>query len=257
MAKSSVYFQLLSTVLVIIWNYYTVAYGFNGNTVGELSAEYFNLFTPAPYAFSIWGIIFVGLIAISFFTVIQAHRDSGTLAIYEPAINWLTLANVLNALWVYAWLSEYTLFSVLIMMGILLSLMSALLNTDIHRTDASRSAYWLLEVPLSVYAGWIMVAMVANMSAYLAKSGWEALFGELTWALILITISTFLYLTVLWKQRSIPFACVGVWALIAIGVRHSDDYNLLSLVAWIGASVLGLAIIVQLLRSFQMNKSLN
>src|SRR5690554_4681958 len=41
-----------------------------GKTTGELSAQYPNLFVPAGYTFSIWGVIYLLLLA---FTVYQAR----------------------------------------------------------------------------------------------------------------------------------------------------------------------------------------
>ena len=60
-------YALINTVVVlavIFWNYWSNTGAINGHTVGELSDKYANLFTPAGYAFAIWGLIFLGLLVL-------------------------------------------------------------------------------------------------------------------------------------------------------------------------------------------------
>ena len=86
--------NLTILLLVIFWNYWVGSKGLEGNTVGSLSAEYQNLFTPAGYAFSIWGIIFLSLFAQAIFFVLRAFnpsKDSDFLSQIGP---YLILANI-------------------------------------------------------------------------------------------------------------------------------------------------------------------
>lgn len=55
--------NLIVVIAVIAWNYLSNTEKINGKTIGEVSDDLDNLFTPAGYAFSIWGIIFLGLLA--------------------------------------------------------------------------------------------------------------------------------------------------------------------------------------------------
>ena len=43
--------------------------------------------------------------------------------------------------------------------------------------------------PISLYSGWIAVAAIANVAAYLSKIGWQALFSEVTWTVIMIVVA--------------------------------------------------------------------
>ena len=57
-------FQLLNViflVVTILMNYLSNTGIFNGETMASISAKYPSLFTPAGYAFSIWGLIYLGL----------------------------------------------------------------------------------------------------------------------------------------------------------------------------------------------------
>src|SRR5690625_131887 len=52
----------LALLLTITINYLSNTGIFNGNTIASVSKQYNNLFTPAGYAFSIWGLIYLGML---------------------------------------------------------------------------------------------------------------------------------------------------------------------------------------------------
>lgn len=55
-------------VFTIVFNYLSNTGIFNGKTIANVSDQYQNLFTPAGYAFSIWGFIYLLLIGFVFYT---------------------------------------------------------------------------------------------------------------------------------------------------------------------------------------------
>lgn len=245
MKKSHKIYSILNLIvlmLVIFWNYWVNAKGLNGNTVSSLSADYENLFTPAGYAFSIWGLIFLALFAQAIFFISRAFsptRDSDFLSQIGP---YLIMANIGNGLWIYMWLMEDTGISVIVMFGILASLLITILNTNMERWDAPRPIIFCLWWPIALYSGWIAVATIANISAYLAKAGWTGGISEVTWAIIMIIVAVILNLFMIATRNLREFASVGVWALIAISVRHWESIPTLQWTALIGAIVLFIAI---------------
>ncbi|MBN3580874.1 hypothetical protein JYB64_00645 [Algoriphagus aestuarii] len=249
MKKSHKLYAILNLVVllfVIFWNYSAGVNGLNGNTVGSLSAEYQNLFTPASYAFSIWGIIFLSLFAQAIFFISRAYsksKDSDFLSQVGP---YLILANIGNGLWIYMWLMEYTGISVVVMLGILASLLIVVLNTNMERWDAPRPIIFWLWWPICIYSGWIAVATIANISAYLAKIGWTGPFNEVTWTMIMIGIGAAVNLFMIQTRNMREFAMVGVWAFIAIAVRHWESIPeiqwtaaIASLILFVAASIHG------------------
>ncbi len=241
MKKTYAIVNLIVIIALIIWNYVANAMGIGGNTVGSLSAEYNNLFTPAGYAFSIWGIIFLGLLAHGIFQVRRAFAagaDDDFIALIGP---WLLVANLANGTWVWAWLSEYTGLSVLVMLVILISLIIIIVRLDMERWDAPLPIIAWVWWPLSLYSGWIAVATIANVAAYLAKAGWQALFSEVAWTVIMIAVATLLNLLMIYYRNMREFALVGVWALVAIAVRHWGEIPVLQWTALAGAAVLFIA----------------
>ncbi|MBB6327162.1 hypothetical protein FHS59_002790 [Algoriphagus iocasae] len=234
--------NMIVLVLIIFWNYWVGSKGLNGNTVSSLSSEYQNLFTPAGYAFSIWGIIFLSLFAQAIFFISRAFnpaKDSDFLSQVGP---YLIMANIGNGLWLYMWLMENTGLSVVVMLGILTSLVIVILNTNMERWHAPRPIIFWLWWPIALYSGWIAVATIANISAYLAKIGWGTGESETTWTIVMIVVAVLLNLFMIVTRNLREFACVGVWALVAIAVRHWDKIPSLQWTALIGAGVLFLAI---------------
>lgn len=254
MKKKLALLNLASVILVIAVNYISQSVSFNNTTIGEISARYENLFTPAGYAFAIWGIIFLALLAYGIFQVKRAFFSNKESMFIEQTGYWFVIANILNCCWVFAFVYDYTGLSVLIMLGILLSLIKIILNTNMERWDAPITTIAFIWWPICLYSGWIAVATIANISAYLAKLNWEGgLFSEITWTIIMIVIATVLNITMIWKRNMREFAVVGIWALIAIYVRHANNIDAIANTATACAALLAILILAHAFKNRKTN----
>ncbi len=216
----------------------------NNTTIGELSDKYDNLFTPAGYAFSIWGLIFLSLVAYVVFQWNLIFFKNQRTDIIEKTGYWFALANLGNTAWVVAFTYGYIGVSVGIMIIILISLLKIIWNTGMSKSKVSLSIKIFLWGPISIYAGWITVATIANVSAFLISIGIEtSAFTQIIWTMIVITVALFLNLFILGLRRTIAFCCVAIWALIAIYVRHKNGINSIAYYALASAAILGLAIL--------------
>jgi hypothetical protein len=245
--------NLFSVILVIGINYISQAVQLNGTTIGEVSQRYDNLFTPASYAFAIWGLIFLGLAAFAIFQVQRAFFSKKATAFIEQTGYWFLMANLLNSAWVIAFVYDFTGLSVMIMMGILFSLIKIILNTNMEHWDAPKSIIAFVWWPISLYSGWIAVATIANIAAYLTKLGWNgAPLSETSWTMIMIGMATVLNLFIIKTRHMREFAAVGAWALLAICIRHWGTYQDIALLA-LTASIMLLCYI--LWQGFKFRKS--
>ena len=235
----------MSVILVIAVNYISQIMEFNGTTIGEISSRYVNLFTPASYAFAIWGIIFLALLAYGIFQIRRAFFSKKESEYIEQTGYWLLLANILNCCWVFTFVYDYTGLSVFIMFGILISLIKIILNTNMERWDAPFSTIAFIWWPIGLYSGWISVATIANISAYLSKLDWNGgILSEQTWTIGMIIVAIILNLLIIWKRNMREFALVGIWALLAIYIRHEGSYNSIGYTALIGSIILLIAITI-------------
>ncbi|QLG44877.1 tryptophan-rich sensory protein [Costertonia aggregata] len=232
MKKTLSVINVLSVLLVIVVNYLSQTMRWNNTTIGEISNTYSNLFTPASYAFAIWGIIFLSLLAYGIFQVRRAFFSGKKSKFIGQTGYWFTIANVLNATWVITFVYDYTGLSVLIMLGILFSLIKIVLNTNMERWDAPIEVIALVWWPICLYSGWISVATIANIAAYLTKLGWNGgVLSEINWTILMIAIATLLNIFMIWKRCMREFAAVGVWALFAIYVRHQNSLESIAYIA--------------------------
>ena len=75
MKKKYAILNLIVVLAVIAWNGLSNTGVIGGKSVGDVSDKLYNLFTPAGYAFSIWGIIFLGMIANAIYQIKIAYKD--------------------------------------------------------------------------------------------------------------------------------------------------------------------------------------
>ncbi|MEL6856093.1 MAG: tryptophan-rich sensory protein [Cyanobacteria bacterium J06607_13] len=195
-----------------------------GQNIGQISNTTFSdvLITPAGYAFAIWGLIYIGLIAFSLYQALPAQRQQADIA---QAAQWLIGACLLQMVWVYVFLLSLFWLSVVLMFGILFCLANAYLRTRAETVVPRRKNRWLFQAPFSVYFGWITVAALVNVASALTvtvQAGSAALsMGAIAWTIVMMTISAGIAATVALRYDDAAFPMVAVWALCAIAVRQS------------------------------------
>ncbi len=245
--------NLVSVLLVLAINYISQAIRINETTIGEVSNKYFNLFTPASYAFAIWGLIFIALVAYGIYQVKMAFFSKKPSEFIEETGYWLIIANLLNCIWVFVFAFEYTGLSVLVMLGILFSLIKIILNTHMEKKPVSRATFIFGWLPIGIYSGWIAVATIANVAAYLAKLNWDGgILSEANWTITMMVIATIVNLIMIYTRNMREFASVGIWALLAIYVRHQNEYENIAYAALSGSAII---LIAKLWSAYKSRKS--
>ncbi|MGI0107739.1 tryptophan-rich sensory protein [Salinimicrobium sp. WS361] len=227
--------NIIAFLLMVVLNYLSNTGAINGETMGSVSAEYENLFTPAGYAFSIWGLIYLGLAGFVTYQIVSSRGRQIAARIGW----WFVITCLLNISWIFAWLNHLTALSVLVMSLLLISLLVIVFKTRMELDDKPVSEIAFVWWPFSLYSGWITVALIANTAAYLTDIGWDG-FGisEVLWTLIMIAVATVINLVITWTRNMREFALVGVWGLVAVGIANKGDENLIFYTAIAAAVVL-------------------
>ena len=230
--------NLLSMVLALTVNILASALPLNGQNTGEISDRFQVYFVPAGYVFSIWGIIYIGWIALTIFQFQRSQRASPRLR----RLGYLfALSNLANAAWLFCWHYNQFGLSVLVMLALLGLLITSYLRLDVNRSSVSRLEYWSVDVLFSVYLGWITVATVANISDWLYYLGWDA-FGisAQVWAIVMLFVASLLGLAMAITRRDTGYLVVLLWAFIGIAVKQTSA-PLVMVSAWMAAMfILGL-----------------
>ena len=213
---------VLATYLVmILMNYLANAIPLNGLTTGEVSDSYSNLFAPAGYTFAIWGLIYVLLAfhviyQLGFFS--SGERSDVRLLVRKIAI-YFSISSVANALWILTWHFGKLGVSVLLMLIILTSLI--IINRLTTKADLSFKEKFFIRLPFSVYFGWITVATIANITAWLVDMEWSG-FGlsDSTWTVLILLVGTVIGSVTLLKNWVASYGFVLVWAYVGIYNKH-------------------------------------
>lgn len=169
----------------------------------------------------------------------QFPASRRNLPIYEKATPLYLLSSVLNISWILLWHYEFFLLTVLVMIGLLLTLI--VLYLTLKKEEPS---FWEM-VPFSVYLGWISVATIANISYYLKSIGWDG-FGlsDVAWTIIMLVVAAILAIAFARKNEDPVYPLVFVWALIGIGVKNAENHQSVSYFAYSLAAVLLLFILI-------------
>lgn len=214
----------LALIIAILFSYLGNAGIFNGNTMASVSERYPNFFTPAGYAFSIWGLIYLGLFGFVLYT------GSGLFAKKEPdpmlfKIGWLfSFSSLANSLWVVAWLNDYTGLSVIIMFALLASLLKIISVTRMRLDNQPFRRYLFVFFPFALYTGWVSVALIANVAAWLTKINWDGWgISAVVWTVIMVAIAGLVNVLMVVTRNLREYGLVGMWALIAISVANNTD----------------------------------
>lgn len=208
----------LSVAVTIFMNYLASALPLFGRGTGEVSAEFPSLVTPAGYVFSIWGLIYLGLIGYS---VAQFVRPLAASPLPDRLAWPLIASSIANVSWLFLWHSLNIYWSVPVMLALLASLIVAYLIARREDPGApSTLERWAVRAPLGLYLGWISVATIANISSALEAAGWDRWgFRAEAWGVIVLIVGAALALTALARERDTVFAGVFVWAFAGIAVE--------------------------------------
>lgn len=227
--------NLAATVLVIVVNALANALPLNGLNTGQISDRFNVLFVPAGYVFSIWGLIYVGLVAFAVYQALPSQRDNWRLARIGW---WYALACVANCAWIFLW--HYLAFplTLVVMLVLLASLIAIYLRLDIGRAGISAAERWAVHVPFSVYLGWISVATIANVTDVLDYAGWDGWgLSPEAWAVLLLAAVGILTLTMGLRRADAAYALVIAWAAAGIAIKQAPVSEAVARNAWVLTAV--------------------
>jgi hypothetical protein len=234
-------------LVMIVINSIAGAAGINGIRTGALSDQYPNFFVPAGYVFSIWSVIYIGLIAYVIWQALPAQTDNPRLQAIAPLFVLSCLANI-------GWLFSFHYYqfglSMVMMVALLVLLILCYLRLGTGVTPASTAETWFARVPFSIYLGWITVATVANATQWLVSMDMRGLLGidEPVWAAIMIVIASIIGLLMFLRHRDTAYLLVLAWAFAGIGVKQAA-VPAVAIPAWIATiAMAALALIALFLR---------
>ena len=207
---------LVATIGTIVFNGLAATGYVNGVTPEMISDRYPTVLTPAGYAFSIWSLIYAGLIAFSIFQLLPRN-----LVRFRSIRSLYVFSCVLNCSWIYFWHREQ--------IGVCLGLIFALLVTLIviliqfARSQTEGGAIFTKGV-FGIYAGWVTAATLVNFGVLLKSM--ELIASPTSWNLLgaaFIMLAASMAVLVRFKLNNYLFPLAVAWASTAIAVKQSGN----------------------------------
>jgi hypothetical protein len=233
------YINIILFAGMLAINYLANTLPLNNKTTGAISDSFPNLFVPAGITFSIWGVIYLLLLA---FTVIQ-FRPSGS-EISKVIENAFAITCIMNGLWIVFWHYGKLPLSLLVMLCLLVALIW--INMQIRDLP-----FGLIKAAFGIYLGWICIATIANVTALLVHYDWRG-FGltEETWTIIMISTGIIIAALSILDLRN-PFIALSViWAFAGIILKRHYDYRSIVLSAATGILLLSIVMIYSFFRKY-------
>jgi hypothetical protein len=171
---------------------------------------------PAGFAFSIWGLIYLGLIAHALFGLIRRREDAAWDAVRLP----MAVSIAIGTVWL--WIApDYPITAtaaIWMMLGLaVLALFSA-----------EAQDRWLLATPIAIYAGWLTAAANVSLGVVVAGYGWLT---DTESAAAMLALALAIAVTVQLRRGADPaYGMTVIWALIGIiAVNWQPNFTVVAL----------------------------
>ncbi len=231
----------LAYVAMIATNILANVLPLNSQTQAAISEKYPVLLTPAGYAFSIWGLIYVLLGAFVLHDVFARTPRM-------RRVGWLFVLTCLaNIGWIFAWHWDMVVASMGFMLILLVTLF--VLTARMRRYEPLTVFEQVsVDVAFSVYFGWISVASLVNLSVLLyTVNAYESFPGPEGWTAIMLVLAAVAAVSVLGRRGDVAYVLVIIWALVGVALANPETPLVFGL-AWGSAAGLGIRLSYRCIR---------
>lgn len=236
--------NVIAYLAVVVVNGLANILPLNGLNTGEISDRFQVYFVPAGYVFSIWGVIYLALGLFTLYQALPSQRENSRL----QRIGYLfALSSVANIAWLFLWHYEQFLWTLVAMFALLSVLITIYVRLNIGRESLSRTKLWLVDIPFSIYLGWISVATAANVTQMLWYVGWDG-FGIAPemWAVLVLLVVALLSTAMAISRGDVAYLLVIIWASIGIAIKQQPT-PVVSITAWAVAAYAAILVILALI----------
>lgn len=214
------------------------------NAAGGALAADATLIAPATPAFSVWSVIYLGLIVYAVWQLLpgqssaERHRRLGY---------WIAASLVLNAFWILSIQFDLLPLSVPIIVVLLAVLVQAFLQAIAYPPTSVADGI-ITDATIGLYLGWVCVATAANVTALLVASGFTGwgLAPEL-WSVVVVAVAAAVGIVLALVSRGrISPALTLAWGLtwVAVGRLAGEPASLATGIAAAAAAALVLVVTI-------------
>lgn len=210
--KTKAWVNLVLFLLTLVVNFLGGTGRINNSSQGEVSDTYQTLITPAGFTFSIWSVIYL-LLFISMIVMLVKHEDTYYKKTIDRITPYLWLSYACNMIWIVLFSYIQIGLSTIFIFGYLFSLTFIVKKLK----DLNQKGEWLLPLTFGLNTGWLFIASVVNVAAFLVQMDWQG-FGisDTTWAAIMMVGAVLLVVLVGLNLQNAAFPLPIAWAFFGI-----------------------------------------
>jgi hypothetical protein len=215
-----------------------------GLSQAEFAADGNQTLQVAGYAFSIWGLIYLGLLA---YAGRQALPQTGE-SVLISRLGWPSAVAMFGiGLWIIVAALNLKAASVAVIFAALLALLVPLLANarTIRTTGVMDRDRWFLIWPLAALAGWLTIAAPLNLIT--TATAFDALPGFLSptgWVIAAIVVVVLVGIEVTLYLRTLAYSLPIAWGLVGAFVAEQERNPVLGFIALGAAFLLVVAAVI-------------
>ncbi|XKE95445.1 tryptophan-rich sensory protein [Metaplanococcus flavidus] len=233
--KKTKLFTIVNLVIYFLTlgvNYLGSSGFFNGQSQADISDQYMTLISPAPFTFSIWGVIYT-LVLITLVYLFIKRKDARVSKLVLLISPWFILLSLFNMSWIVAFSYERLGISTILIIGMLFSLLLIIGKIYTHRFEVPST---LAGLSFTLYCAWVTIATVVNTSLLLVQLDWGG-FGisYSVWTLIILAIAVAFVLIYISKYKNAAYPLPLAWAFFGIYGSYNSgrvDPELATTIQW-------------------------
>lgn len=196
---------------------------------------------PASGAFRIWSVIYVGFVAYAvwqFFPAADTDR-------HRAARPWILAGVLLNSGWLWVVQAGWLALSTAVIAALVVCLSRVVMILE-RSAPTSRVEALLVDGTQGLYLGWVTIATITNVAAWLGSLGWEGNPpGPIAWTVIVILAAVVIGVALALATRGrIAPALSLAWGLAWVAVGRAGATALESQTVTIAAAVAAGVIVV-------------
>lgn len=205
-----------------------------GMTIEQISNLNSSTLTPVAASFSIWFAIYIWLAAALIYMLIKRGDYDR-----KPLNYVFAFSCAMNIGWIISWQFQKMVLSFVFMAFLFLSLIAMMFETNSDR--------FIVSGAFGLYAGWINIAMVANLFAVLKVT-------STFWTIVALVLVAAQITIMLIETENITYVLGCVWGLLGIMLANSGkSLGILVVSGALAVALLSLIIFKKIENSYRRN----
>eukprot|EP00752_Nemacystus_decipiens_P016332 g14607.t1 len=196
--------------------------GWWGSTNAEVSDDNPTFVTPADWAFSIWGVIFLFELIFVVWGAFPANRDSRV--VQEGVGCWFAIACVVQAAWSIVFAQELLVVSAILLCVIAFSLFMGVVSLSKVQFEEDITVftlpYWGVYFPIGLHGGWTLAASLVNINLALELTDAGSELSAFILSVVAAALAACFVSLIFYNQ---PYLLAITWAIA--GIAAKQDYR--------------------------------